>query len=554
MSNLYIIDSASHTVLTITNTKVIDFYNSNSHINFESVNLWLVELLNMIGSKQFSTAMNQIETSILYPEEPKIKELDSFLNNMQEATRKLVQTISNKYILIKSEYVREFKTISSEIDCRDLCFNANKTFFESVCSLLSNVIRIRCSNIGDKVAVILRQFNKILTANTDQLFCKQEPPAKIDDYLYNFESNSTHMIQAVIQLFSECLTLYESRVKHAIESIKKREDTTFTTYYKLIYELNDVLHQLPDSNDDTDNSGSFEYLLSQTFTTASISRDTDSNEYQLMREDKPTIYIETHEIRDHNIGVSDTKQFLKRAIEKNMNSILISQYTGITSKPNFHIEIHNNIVVIYLHKLANCSDTLKKATDMIDAISNKLSDFCSLSENKYSIPKDILDGVNREYQQFIIQKEIIITGLKEQQKTLLSKLDDMRFSVLDKYLSTRYSSCKKQGYNCDMCNNFNVGTLKGLAAHKRGCARKIASSLLPASHPEYIPVTANNSGREEGGVRGFSKRSEGEDPSCLRRENELCSKDIVIHQQNKKDSANNRCAASALAREPIRSP
>jgi hypothetical protein len=28
-----------------------------------------------------------------------------------------------------------------------------------------------------------------------------------------------------------------------------------------------------------------------------------------------------------------------------------------------------------------------------------------------------------------------------------------------------------------MCNNFNVGTLKGLAAHKRGCARKIAGIL-----------------------------------------------------------------------------
>ena len=112
---------------------------------------------------------------------------------------------------------------------------------------------------------------------------------------------------------------------------------------------------------------------------------------------------------------------------------------------------------------------------MVDAISSKLTDFCSLSENKYSIPKDVLDGINREYQQFIMQKDTIISGFKEQQKTLLSRLDDMRFGTLDKYLSTRYSSCKKQGYNCDMCNNFNVGTLKGLAAHKRGCARKLAT-------------------------------------------------------------------------------
>jgi hypothetical protein len=130
-------------------------------------------------------------------------------------------------------------------------------------------------------------------------------------------------------------------------------------------------------------------------------------------------------------------------------------------------------VVIYLHKLSYSSETLQIAADMIDSISSKLNDFCSLSENKYSIPKDILDGINREYQQFILQKESIITSFKEQQKRIISQLDDMRFSTLDKYLSTRYSSCKKQGYSCDLCNNFNVGTLKGLAAHKRGCARKL---------------------------------------------------------------------------------
>jgi hypothetical protein len=110
--------------------------------------------------------------------------------------------------------------------------------------------------------------------------------------------------------------------------------------------------------------------------------------------------------------------------------------------------------------LSYSSDALQIAADMIDSISSKLNDFCSLSENKYSIPKDILDGINREYQQFIIQKEAIVTGFKDHQKRLLSQLDDMRFSTLDKYLSTRYSSCKKQGFTCNICNSFNVATVR----------------------------------------------------------------------------------------------
>ena len=480
MSDGFIVDKTSIR-LNITNPKIVSFYQSNLHIDFEHVNLLLIDLLMSTGNQRVSPTIEKIESAILYPEEQKIKELETFITNVREAIRKLIQSVSNKYIIAKTEYLREFKSNSLESDHRELFAKTNQTFFETACSLLSIVFRIRVSNIGEKVKIVLHQFNKILTANTDQIFTKQDISIKIEEYLNNFESNSAHMIQAIIQLFSECTSTYETRVKQVTESIKKREDPTFAVYYKLIYELNDIIHQLPQSTDDQDNSISFDHLLSQTFTTASISREQDSNKYLLMREDKPEIYIETQDAREHNIGITDVKSFLKRAIDKNTNSILISQYTGITSKPNYHIEIHNNIVVIYLHKLLYSSETLQKATDMIDAISSKLTDFCSLSENKYSVPKDILDDINREYQQFIMQKETIISGFKEQQKTLLARLDDMRFGTLDKYLSTRYSSCKKQGYNCDMCNNFNVGTLKGLAAHKRGCARKLAITRDPLS-------------------------------------------------------------------------
>ena len=473
MSELFIVDSVSHR-LNITNPKIIAFYQSNQHIDFESVNLLLLEILQKSGS------IKPLE-NVIYQDDHKTKELESFITTMREGVRRLIQSISSKYIIAKSDYIREFKSASLEKDPRELIVKTNQKFFEQACSLLSVIFQLRFSNIAEKTKVMLHQFNKILTANTDQIFSKTDYSIKVDEYIQNFESNSTHMIQAITQILSECLSSYELKVH---DYLKTREDQSSTFYYKLIYELNDIVHQLPRTDDNSDHAASFEHLLSQTFPTASISTESESTEYLLSREDKPSIYIELNENRDYNIGISDVKQFVKRAIDKNTNSILVSQHTGITSKPNFHIEIHNNIVVIYLHKLLYSPETLQKATDMIDAISNKLTEFSSLSDNKYSIPKDILDDVNREYQQFILQKETIITGFKEQQKRILSQLDDMRFNTLDKYLSTRYSSCKKQGYTCDMCNNFNVGTLKGLAAHKRGCARKIGNVLQKENAPE----------------------------------------------------------------------
>ena len=483
--------------LKITNPKIVSFYKSNPHINIELVNLSLMDILN---STQNATTSSNLESCISeikmeHQESQKIKELESFIIKVHESMQNLINNVSNNYINAKNEYTRDFKSASSETNCVELFEKINNTFFENTRSLFAVVISIRFSNMSEKTKVILNQFNKILTANTSQILSisfASDPSStyacKIEDYLTVFESNSTHMMQAITKLLSDCIIELESRTKKTVDLIKKKEDNSFVIYYKLIYELNDLTHQLQKIKDDQTHSPSFEHILSQQFPTASILHELNetTNEYLLSRQlessatSESVIYIETHCHREQNVSISDVKRFLKRVAEKRSNAILVSQYTGITSKPNYHIEIHNNIVVVYLHKLAFSTENIRIATDMIDSISVKLTDFCTNSENKYSVPKDVLDGINREYQQFILQKEMIISGFKEQQKNLLAKLDDMRFSVLDKYLSTRYSSCKKQGYNCELCNNFNVETLKGLAAHKRGCARKMQKT------PDFI--------------------------------------------------------------------
>jgi hypothetical protein len=136
-------------------------------------------------------------------------------------------------------------------------------------------------------------------------------------------------------------------------------------------------------------------------------------------------------------------------------------------------------------------EKLKSAIEIVDTISAKLSEFNVSTDEKYSIPKEVLDEMNREYQSFICQKELILNTLKDSHKKLLGQIEDIRFVCLDKYLSTRYSSCKKQGYVCSLCNSFTVSTLKGLAAHKRGCNRKlsgVAATCQKSTEPVKIQL------------------------------------------------------------------
>jgi len=468
--------------LKITNSKIIEFYRCNPNISFEVVNLLVLEIL-QTGAIQQSNGEISIRSDPIvsaFHEKHRIDELTTFLTSLREVINQQIQHISSDYIIAKTEYVQELRAILFRNDgnAKQRIQENNGRFIERIKFAISG---LRVTSIADKTQLMIRQFQKILTANSESIFNSDEICSKEKEYVTNFESNTTHMIQAIIQLLSDCLAEKERQLESLIASLKRREDVNSAAYYKLIYECNDLLHQLHTKSDNT-----FDRVISNTFPTASITNESVANgpdKYVVLRDDKPTIRIESHNIKNRNVGLSEIKSFLKERIS---HGIMISQHTGITTKPNYHIEIHNHFVTVYIHQLEHSAEKLQIAVEMIDVLSAKMGDFCVATENKYSIPKEVLDDVNREYQQFIIQKEAIMSMVKEQHKRLLGQLDDIRFNSLDKYLATRYSSCKKQGYTCDLCNIFNVGTLKGLAAHKRGCARKIGTSILPIKSEDIL--------------------------------------------------------------------
>ena len=84
-----------------------------------------------------------------------------------------------------------------------------------------------------------------------------------------------------------------------------------------------------------------------------------------------------------------------------------------------------------------------------------------------------MDEINKEYQLFKVQQDLTIQFVKENHKTLLNQLSDIDFTCLDKYLSTKYNNTQKPGIiTCNLCSCYTSYTLKGMAAHKRGCIKK----------------------------------------------------------------------------------
>jgi len=203
----------------------------------------------------------------------------------------------------------------------------------------------------------------------------------------------------------------------------------------------------------------------------------------MKRDKKPVILFENKEY-DRNVNSEEVKQFIHTLEQQHCHGIFLSQYMGITSKPNYHIETHSGKLLIYVHNVEYSVEKIRIAVDIIDNLSVKLAEL-NVTTKDCSISSEILDEINREYQTFVSQKESIIETMKESNKRILHQLDDLKFACLDKYLSTKYTSAQKKGYKCELCKIFMASSLKAMAAHRRGCNRKNAPKIV-----ENIVLTA----------------------------------------------------------------
>ena len=163
------------------------------------------------------------------------------------------------------------------------------------------------------------------------------------------------------------------------------------------------------------------------------------------------------------------------------SAIFVSQQSGFVDKDDFHIDVHNNNIIVYIHMKNYNEYKIGIAIQMIDHFMGKWNEIKSkdtCESNGVYISKEIMGKINNEYQLFLHQKITIHETIKETQKKLQQLTDDMKFPFLEGYLSTQYNAPMRSiGLKCDVCSKYNANNLKALAAHKRGCLRKHPSKI-----------------------------------------------------------------------------
>jgi hypothetical protein len=482
--------------IVINNKRIWDFYNENKNISIENANLLLIDFTENMFNEMTNINSNINAQLLSYMTENKnqMNLIKSNLSIMNENLTKLNTDITNnimvQFMSLKKDYIEDIKQIinndslTTNEKISSLMDKNNVHLIDKTTLILNDVIPKNQELFNKQLQVSLKQFYNLITEDTNKLAKTMNNDKSLQDFIHNFENKYSAMMNTIQQPLFSFFTASENRITQNIDVLKENSSIALSSQTKLQEELGEFLGKYNVSS----NKGKFGEqnlftILNSIYQSAEIKNTTgtkSSGDFIMKRLDKPTIMFENKEYKN-NIDKEEISKFIVDIENQNTHGIFLSQYSGITFKQNYQIDIHKGRVLIYVQNCEYSIDKIRIAVDIIDNLAVKLEDLCEDDENN-TISNEILNDINGEYQLFIQQKETLMTVLKDFTKKMSSQIDDLKFPELDKYLSQKYAYVKSSCFKCDLCNSFTAGSKQSLSAHKRGCVKKFV-------HPTNVENT-----------------------------------------------------------------
>lgn len=464
--------------IIVRNKKLVSFYSDNPSIDFEAVNLLFLDLIEKLTLDMNSTMTSTINSQILSSVNELKQDNKSIHSNIKLLSSELNNSINSKFQDSKREYIEETKNIIYNN------FSHNN-------DLISNLLSQNTSQLVDKTTLLLNDiipksnetqyrqlessmtvFQKSIEEDTKKLLNAVDKEDSLDKFYNIFETKSNNLLLQPLYSF---INATEERINKNVSSIN--DNNNISSHKKIFTDLSDFLGKYRNSS----YKGQFgenqlQTVLNQLYPTGEIINTTGipaSCDFRVNRQNLPTILFETKDY-DRNVTIDEVKKFIRDIDQQKCHGIFLSQHSGITSKQNYQIDIKGPNILVYVHNVDYCPNTIKIAADIIDSLSDKLSEIEDSNEI-ISIPQEVLDDINKEYATFIERKSKIIEYSKEFIKKLSTDVDDIKFPSLSKYLSTKCGSIlNDETITCDICHQFKANNNKALAAHKRACKRKLS--------------------------------------------------------------------------------
>jgi hypothetical protein len=463
--------------LCTNNKRIFDFYNTHTSLDFEQINLLCIDLFENVLQDATATINKSIGSQILtecLETRAKMAELSNGLQLVNSHLARVSSDLQIKMLDIKREYVDEMKnamtTILSDKFEKNSATLLNQINLETVSLITSQVVEKThlllnqivpegnhpmVKQLGDDIQRFYNEEIKILMNGT----VKAE---QMDAFFHNFDAKYGHMMQSIQTPILQVLSMNDERIN---KNINKQQETQ----EKMLSNLEEFLNKYKNNSS---LKGKFsENLLQKViikmFPTAEIadtSKMIHTGDLVVKRENRDSIIFENKDYAD-NVSTEEVNKFIGDCEKQGMHGIILSQNTGIASKKNYHIDIVKGKVLVYIHNVDYSQYKIQIAVDIIDTLSDKLKNTI-VDKKENTVSKEVLEEINAEFSKFVLQKEAIITVVKDCQKKIIDEIKNISFPALERFLSTKFGA-DQITYTCDVCNRFTTQSKKLLGSHKR---------------------------------------------------------------------------------------
>ena len=457
---------SSNNEIVINNKRIKDFYNNNKHISIEAVNLIMLNLIETINADMTQTMSNTINHEIL-----------SYVKEIKGDVSSITNSLILKFRDINKEFSDNIKLIlmNTSTDSIEKITNAITANTDVFVSKINNQIP---KNNDELNSQIKENLNVLRSSIIEDFKSNLGSINKNDDSLREYISGFENKIQLLQSPLYSIINSHQENINNQFSSMKESNAVFQSNQDKVMKDLDEFLNKY---RTNSNYKGKYsehmlEGILNKIYPTAEVVNSSSSQkqcgDFMLKREGKGMVLIEN---KNYDLAVQKegVEKFLRDVKIQKCNGLFLSQHSGIQYKPNFFIEIEGSCVLIYLHNVEYSEDKIKTAIDIIDNLSNKLTELNIMNEDEgHVIQNDILDKINIEFQNFISQKESIVFNLKENNKKIIQQIEDLNLQELTIYLNNKFPSLQNSKWVCEGCNESFVKKIN-LTNHKKKCGKPV---------------------------------------------------------------------------------
>jgi hypothetical protein len=413
--------------------------------------------------------------------------LNSFISNFNYRYSELIKGINEPII---SYVTCSEERIKNNID------NTSTRVIDTLKSNLNTDLILSALNSHDKTDVIKSFINNevstILTA-----IGNSSSVDNIKQIMSSYESRVTDMIQSVQNPILHTINTTEDRLSKNMEQVKNIAETSQSIIDTTNKNLTDHLNKYKNSSAKGQIS---EYdlmeVVNSIFPDGEINNTTSQKknaDLLLVRSNKPKIRFENKHYTT-NVPEAEVTKFIRDILHcKDSHGIFISQISGIANRQDYHIEIHNGFIILFLHSVNYDKDKIKMAVNVIDRIDDIINSYNANNSDTSKIimfDQNDIDKLNYELATHIATKQKTLQQLDEYHQTMKKQIQSIDIPYLHKIMS-EYNGIDPTNsvHQCDQCER-NFSTKRALSMHKMHIHKKQTSTSIEST--ETTSISSNS--------------------------------------------------------------